>query len=239
MSFNDVSATVVTLIGSTKFKEDFERIAKWYTMNNCLVLHTPYFSHADGEELSDATVKKLYEISKERIKASKLVVVVNKLEYIGESTYLEILYAMIHQIPVVYAYSQDVAMKNIQITNQNECLTIYAPRQTGSTNLLLMLAEDTHIPIIVKNRNDGQHLFKQAKHFGIELPEVYVRNAEFGTIEQVVPHRESNFDDRHDDRNFSAIDEVLLDDANMNIENAEFFKNNYTVRASVFKIDTH
>lgn len=84
---------IITLCGSTKFKEAFEDIEKRLTLEGVIVLSVGFFEKIDGTELSNDQFKLLEELHKEKIRMSEAIFVINKNGYIGESTLKEIEYA--------------------------------------------------------------------------------------------------------------------------------------------------
>ncbi len=94
---------VVTLCGSTRFKEDFLREQKRLTLEGCIVLSVGLFGHAgDGEVWKPGTKEMLDDMHKRKIDMADAVFVINKGGYIGESTRSEIEYAKQHHIAVDY-----------------------------------------------------------------------------------------------------------------------------------------
>lgn len=85
--------TVVTLCGSTKFKNDFERVNRELTLAGNIVLSLACFGHADNEVWNKRTKEMLDDIQKRKIDMADMIYVINKDGYIGESTRLEINYA--------------------------------------------------------------------------------------------------------------------------------------------------
>lgn len=86
---------VVTLCGSTKFKEAFERMEKQLTLENKIVLSVGFFEKIDGTTLTSQQLEMLAELHKEKIRMSDGIYVVNEGGYIGESTRKEIEFAKI------------------------------------------------------------------------------------------------------------------------------------------------
>lgn len=87
---------VVTLCGSTKFKEEFFEAQKELTLKGNIVLTVGLFGHADNEYKKVITpdVKDMLDdMHKRRIDMSDSIYVVNVNDYIGESTAKEIKYA--------------------------------------------------------------------------------------------------------------------------------------------------
>ncbi len=81
---------IITLCGSTKFKNEFLEVQKQLTLQGHIVLSVGMFGHADGIELSREEKIRLDNLHKEKINMSDAIFVVNVDGYIGESTYGEI-----------------------------------------------------------------------------------------------------------------------------------------------------
>lgn len=81
---------IVTLCGSTRFKEDFIRVAKLLTLKGYVVLTANVFGHDEGDPYDAKTKRLLDEIHKQKIEMSDMIYVINKDGYIGESTRAEI-----------------------------------------------------------------------------------------------------------------------------------------------------
>lgn len=83
---------IITLCGSTKFKEDFERVNRELTLAGNVVLSVGVFVHR-GDEVTDEQKSMLDYIHKRKIMLSDEIFVINKCGYIGQSTQNEIKYA--------------------------------------------------------------------------------------------------------------------------------------------------
>ena len=81
---------IITLCGSTKFKDEYLEVQKQLTLQGHIVLSVGMFGHADGVELSREEKVRLDNLHKEKINMSDAIFVINKDGYIGESTYSEI-----------------------------------------------------------------------------------------------------------------------------------------------------
>ena len=81
---------IITLCGSTRFKDEFLKVQKDLTLAGHIVLSVGLFGHADNEELSTEDKIRLDNLHKEKINMSDAIFVINKDGYIGESTYGEI-----------------------------------------------------------------------------------------------------------------------------------------------------
>lgn len=83
---------IITLCGSTRFKEDFERVNREFTLAGNIVLSVGCFGHA-GDEFTASQKVMLDEIHKRKIDMADEIFVINKNGYIGSSTKSEIAYA--------------------------------------------------------------------------------------------------------------------------------------------------
>jgi len=88
---------VVTLCGSTRFKDDFLRIQKELTLSGHIVISVGLYGHADGEYetvLNEEVKTMLDDMHKRKIDMSDEVFIINRDGYIGDSTRSEIDYAI-------------------------------------------------------------------------------------------------------------------------------------------------
>lgn len=92
---------VITLCGSTRFKEDFERVNKELTLQGNIVISVGCFGHA-GDVFTDEQKIMLDDIHKRKIDMADAIYVINKDGYIGMSTQSEILYATLHDKEIIY-----------------------------------------------------------------------------------------------------------------------------------------
>ena len=92
---------VITLCGSTRFKEDFERVNKKLTLQGNIVISVGCFGHA-GDVFTDEQKVMLDDIHKRKIDMADAIYVINKDGYIGMSTQSEILYAALHDKEIIY-----------------------------------------------------------------------------------------------------------------------------------------
>ena len=82
---------VITICGSTKFKDEMMDAARKLTLDNHIVLAPCVFFHADEkEEITTEQKLRLDNLHKQKINMSDAIFVVNVDGYIGESTYSEI-----------------------------------------------------------------------------------------------------------------------------------------------------
>lgn len=93
---------VITLCGSRKFKDDFIREGKRLTLEGNIVLSLSLMDNADNEVFDNHVKQMLGEMHKQKINMSDEIFVINKGGYIGESTRLEIAYALQNNKKVNY-----------------------------------------------------------------------------------------------------------------------------------------
>jgi len=94
---------IITLCGSTKFKDEFIREQKRLTLEGNIILTVGLFGHSGDNEVWNEGVKEMMDdMHKRRIDLSDEIFVINKNGYIGESTRSEIEYAIITKKIVKY-----------------------------------------------------------------------------------------------------------------------------------------
>ena len=85
---------VITLCGSTRFKDEFIEQQKRLTLEGKIVISVGLFGHSgDNEVFNDDTKEMLDDMHKRKIDMADKIFVVNVGGYIGESTKSEIKYA--------------------------------------------------------------------------------------------------------------------------------------------------
>lgn len=86
---------VITLCGSTKFKDVFELVNKRFTMKGFVVISVGVFGHSDQsiQDELEQIKPQLDAIHKQKIDMADAIFVINVDGYIGESTKSEIEYA--------------------------------------------------------------------------------------------------------------------------------------------------
>lgn len=85
---------VITLCGSTRFKEEFLRIQKELTLKGWIVISVGLFGHSgDSEVWTEGTKEMLDDMHKRKIDMAEAIYVINVGGYIGSSTRSEIEYA--------------------------------------------------------------------------------------------------------------------------------------------------
>ena len=85
---------IITICGSTRFKNEMLQIAQSLTLQDHIILMPNVFAHADGIELTAEQKSKLDNLHKQKIEMSDGIFVTNVGGYIGESTYGEIDWAL-------------------------------------------------------------------------------------------------------------------------------------------------
>lgn len=101
---------VITLCGSTRFKEQFMEVQKRLTLEGYIVISVGLFGHAGDQEVWDGmdegtlskTKEMLDDMHKRKIDMADEIYVINVGGYIGDSTRSEIQYAEAHGKPVWY-----------------------------------------------------------------------------------------------------------------------------------------
>jgi hypothetical protein len=86
---------VITLCGSTKFKDAFLEAQKQLTLQGIIVISVGLFGHSgDNEVWTEETKEMLDDMHKRKIDMADEIYVVNVDGYIGSSTKSEIEYAL-------------------------------------------------------------------------------------------------------------------------------------------------
>ena len=101
---------VITLCGSTRFKDEFYKAQKELTLKENIVISVGLFGHAGDEEvwenMDEGTLTKtkemLDDMHKRKIDMADEIFVINVGGYIGDSTRSEIKYAKEHGKKVNY-----------------------------------------------------------------------------------------------------------------------------------------
>lgn len=152
MKFN-----IITLCGSTRFKEDFEQIQRELTLQGNIVFSPGIFSHSekDSEEWLDNNTKvMLDDLHRQKIDMSDEIFVINRGGYIGESTRLEIEYANSRNMPV--RYMEDVEKMSYQSDNEHDYWLYHASclgLKCILTKMLLSRRNRVKYKIVVEDKN--------------------------------------------------------------------------------------
>lgn len=105
---------VITLCGSTRFKDEFLKVQKELTLKGNIVISVGLFGHSDDSEvwenMDEGTLTKtkemLDDMHKRKIDMADEIFVINVGGYIGDSTKSEIEYAKAHGKKVNYLESK-------------------------------------------------------------------------------------------------------------------------------------
>lgn len=101
-----IKPTVVTLCGSTKFKDEFMEWDRKLTLAGAIVLKPGVFHHS-GDPMTEEQKTVLDKLHKHKILMSDMIFVINKDNYIGKSTQSEIDFAETLDIPVIFCYNNN------------------------------------------------------------------------------------------------------------------------------------
>ena len=94
---------VITLCGSSRFKDQFIEAQKRLTLEGNIVISVAFFGHCGDEELWTGDTKKMLDnMHKRKIDMADAIYVINVGGYIGESTRSEIEYAIRNGKEVCY-----------------------------------------------------------------------------------------------------------------------------------------
>ena len=101
---------VITLCGSTRFKDEFYEVQKRLTLEGNIVISVGLFGHSGDSEVWDGmdegtlskTKEMLDDMHKRKIDLADGIYVINVGGYIGDSTRSEIAYAKAHGKKVEY-----------------------------------------------------------------------------------------------------------------------------------------
>ena len=86
---------VITLCGSTKFKDEFMKAQKDLTLQGNIVISVGLFGHSGDDEVwTEGTKEMLDNMHKRKIDMADEIFVINVGGYIGKSTKSEIEYAI-------------------------------------------------------------------------------------------------------------------------------------------------
>lgn len=94
---------IITLCGSTRFKEQYLEAQKRLTLEGNIVISVGLFGHSGDDEVwAEGTKAMLDDMHKRKIDLADEIFVVNVAGYIGESTRSEIEYAKVNGKVVKY-----------------------------------------------------------------------------------------------------------------------------------------
>ncbi|WP_270170186.1 hypothetical protein [Paenibacillus sp. SYP-B4298] len=84
---------IITLCGSTKFKEQFEQANAFLTLQGNIVISLAFFEQSEGFEITEQQAERLGNLHFRKIDISDEIFVIDVNGYIGSSTKREIEYA--------------------------------------------------------------------------------------------------------------------------------------------------
>lgn len=94
---------VITLCGSTRFKEQFLEVQKRLTLEGNIVISVGLFGHSGDDEVwTEGTKEMLDDMHKRKIDMADAIYVINVDGHIGSSTRSEIEYAQKNGKEVIY-----------------------------------------------------------------------------------------------------------------------------------------
>ena len=94
---------IITLCGSTRFKDEFLRVQKELTLKGNIVISVGLFGHSGDDEVwTEGTKEMLDDMHKRKIDLAEAIFVINVGGYIGNSTRSEIEYAQAHGKKIYY-----------------------------------------------------------------------------------------------------------------------------------------
>lgn len=102
---------VITLCGSTRFKNEFMRVQKELTLKGFIVISVGLFGHS-GDDITDDQKIMLDDMHKRKIDMADEIFVVNKNGYIGNSTKSEIEYAEKNKKSIRYLCNYTTTKRN-------------------------------------------------------------------------------------------------------------------------------
>ena len=115
---------IICLCGSTKFKEEFLEVNKAFTLEGAIVLMPGVFGHS-GDKITDEEKTKLDILHKYKIIMSDAIYVINKNNYIGQSTKKEIEFAKALNKPIYY-YNNCMELSERQEEDKYEDVSCWA-----------------------------------------------------------------------------------------------------------------
>lgn len=99
---------VITLCGSTRFKDQFLEAQKRLTLEGNIVISVGLFGHSGDDEVwKEGTKEMLDNMHKRKIDMADAIYVINVGGYIGESTRSEIDYALANGKQILYLEQED------------------------------------------------------------------------------------------------------------------------------------
>ena len=93
---------IITLCGSTRFKDEFMEAQKELTLEGHIVISVGCFGHSDPDPRIEANKEMLDEMHFKKIDMADAIYVINVDGYVGKSTAREIEYAKSHDKLIIF-----------------------------------------------------------------------------------------------------------------------------------------
>ena len=110
---------IITLCGSSRFKDVFELMNQELTLQGHIVLAPGVFHHMMTSPITAEQKQELDNLHRMKIDMSDAIYVINPQQYIGESTYGEIDWAMKHNKKVFFYENMQAAEPEQPATTEN------------------------------------------------------------------------------------------------------------------------
>ena len=125
---------VITLCGSTRFKDQFIEAQKRLTLEGNIVISVGLFGHSgDNEVWSEGTKEMLDDMHKRKIDMADEIFVINVGGYIGSSTKSEIEYAQRAGKPVRYLEDPDGNNQTVLSRYITQFTSLHTAKRIGKT----------------------------------------------------------------------------------------------------------
>ncbi len=98
---------IITLCGSTKFKNEFKKVEAILALEGNVVLSLNFFEQSENIQLTEEQFSVLEKVHQRKLEMCDEVFVIDVNNYIGESTKSEINFAKEKNKPIRY-YSEEI-----------------------------------------------------------------------------------------------------------------------------------
>ncbi len=109
---------IITLCGSTKFKNEFRKVEAILALEGNIVLSLNFFEQSDNILLTKEQFSVLEKVHQRKLEMCDEVFVIDVNNYIGESTKNEIIFAQENNKPIRY-YTKEQLTFNVLTGGQN------------------------------------------------------------------------------------------------------------------------
>lgn len=159
---------VVTLCGSTRFKEQYLEVQKKLTLEGCIVLSVGVFGHGGDAEVWEnmdegtltRTKEMLDDMHKRKIDMADEIFVINVGGYIGDSTRSEIAYAKAAGKGISYLEEPEKEKEKNEIGKPVWMVLMTSVFLYGSVQIVIDL-EETKTMVRCKVQADGSNEWKE------------------------------------------------------------------------------